>query len=263
MLLDEFYERLWDNYINQNPQAGHIHDLLQALGEEVHNDHIAFRTFEGERLGIDVLASYFEEQGYVVAGEYDFSEKKLLARHYELEGQPRVFISELKTDQFSDTLQILINSQISQVPPIDDPAGLLLTGRPWMPITWHEYETLRAESEYAAWLSAFGYCANHFTVSVNHLNIFRDLEMLNEFLEQNHVHLNECGGKIKGSPEQLLEQSSTLAERVLLDFADGEHELPACYYEFAKRYRDDEGELFNGFIQTSADKIFESTDRQD
>jgi len=46
-----------------------------------------------------------------------------------------------------------------------------------------------------------------------------------------------------------------------LKFADGDrHEIPTCYYEFARRYRDREGALFQGFVTASADKIFESTD---
>jgi len=38
------------------------------------------------------------------------------------------------------------------------------------------------------------------------------------------------------------------------------HEIPSCYYEFARRYEDKNGELYGGFIAKSADKIFESTD---
>jgi hypothetical protein len=46
-----------------------------------------------------------------------------------------------------------------------------------------------------------------------------------------------------------------------VEFADGQmHAVPTCYYEFAKRYPDASGKLFQGFVATSADKIFESTD---
>jgi hypothetical protein len=37
--------------------------------------------------------------------------------------------------------------------------------------------------------------------------------------------------------------------------------VPACYYEFARRYPIANGELYQGFIAASADKIFESTNR--
>jgi hypothetical protein len=263
MLLSDFYEVLWNKYIELTTQVGRIHDLFQALGEDVVNDHIALRTFEGDLLGIEVLETYFLEQGYEVAGDYVFAEKKLRACHYELEGFPRVFISELRVSEFSSTLQDLVNSLLSQMTQVDNVAHLLLGGRPWEPVLWREYELLRQESEYAAWMAAFGFRANHFTISVNNLKILNDLEDVNHLLEQNSFILNNSGGLIKGSPEALLEQSSTLAECVKVDFADGEYVIPTCYYEFAKRYRDEEGELFSGFIQSSADKIFESTDWQD
>ena len=72
--------------------------------------------------------------------------------------------------------------------------------------------------------------------------------------------LVEAGGKIKGSPEVLLEQAATLADRVRLRFADGsEHEIPSCYYEFARRYPQPDGKLYPGFVAASADSLFEST----
>jgi hypothetical protein len=72
--------------------------------------------------------------------------------------------------------------------------------------------------------------------------------------------LNSSGGEVKGSREQLLKQSSTMAEIVPVEFVEGVREVPACYYEFAERFRDAGGALFSGFIAGSADKIFESTD---
>ena len=43
-------------------------------------------------------------------------------------------------------------------------------------------------------------------------------------------------------------------------FKEGTFEIPSCYYEFARRYPDHDGNLYSGFIAKSADKIFESTD---
>ena len=48
------------------------------------------------------------------------------------------------------------------------------------------------------------------------------------------------------------------SEPKLVDFTEGMEEIPSCYYEFALRYPKD-GELFQGFVAASADKIFEST----
>jgi hypothetical protein len=73
--------------------------------------------------------------------------------------------------------------------------------------------------------------------------------------------MNASGGEIKGTPGELLEQSSIMARRLPWPFADGEtHDIPTCYHEFARRYPDPEtGRLYEGFIARSADKIFEST----
>ncbi|GAM56151.1 hypothetical protein JCM19231_5246 [Vibrio ishigakensis] len=57
----------------------------------------------------------------------------------------------------------------------------------------------------------------------------------------------------------LLEQSSTMADKVDVAFSDAVHSIPGGFYEFAKRYQDNQGELYHGFVAASADKIFEST----
>ncbi len=71
--------------------------------------------------------------------------------------------------------------------------------------------------------------------------------------------MNSSGGEIKGSREELLQQSSIMADRSMVEFKEGMREVPSCYYEFALRFKDKEGELYEGFIAASADKIFEST----
>ena len=42
-------------------------------------------------------------------------------------------------------------------------------------------------------------------------------------------------------------------------FIEGDYEVPSCFYEFAYRHTMENGELFGGFVATSANKIFEST----
>ena len=138
----------------------------------------------------------------------------------------------------------------------------LLTGQRWDPPAFAVYEALRRESEYAAWLAAFGIRANHFTVAVHALKTFGDLEALNHWLEGEGFGLNDRGGVIKGGPEVRLAQSSTWADRIPWQFADRVAEVPSCYYEFAQRYAGPDGALFDGFVTGSADKIFESTDHR-
>jgi hypothetical protein len=118
---------------------------------------------------------------------------------------------------------------------------------------------LRDESEYAAWFYVFGFRANHFTVSINALKTYNNISSVNELLKKNGFLLNDSGGEIKGTKADLLQQSSTLADKVTVKFVEGSFEVPCCYYEFAQRYPDANGKLYNGFVAKSADKIFEST----
>ena len=133
-------------------------------------------------------------------------------------------------------------------------------GRPWS-VSTKTYNDLLKESDYAAWVSAFGYRPNHFTVFINVLKKFSDITFLNTYLKDKGYKLNSSGGEIKGSKEVCLEQSSTLANTIEVEFSDGKLSIPACYYEFAKRYPMKNGELYQGFVAASADKIFESTSR--
>jgi hypothetical protein len=132
-------------------------------------------------------------------------------------------------------------------------------GNVWGTPSFEIYEKLRQESEYAAWVYVYGFRANHFTVNVNALKKFSSVEDVNQFLEKNGFKINDSGGRVKGTPEELLEQSSTMAGKLPVEFTEGTREIPSCYYEFAKRYPDSDGKLYSGFIAKSADKIFEST----
>lgn len=262
--LDDLLGKLWQDYIDQNPHARAIHQLIESQGETVVNDHIALRTFDDPRVNIAKLSRAFEDLGYKHGGDYDFPAKKLNARHFEHPepGRPLVFISELRLGEMSDGLQSKVKACLDQMPAaVTQQWDFPVAGRPWN-VSFDDYQALSDESEYAGWVAAWGFRANHFTVLVNALKKFDSLEALDAFLKDNGHEMNTSGGEIKGTPEQLLEQSSTLAGEIDVQFSDGTHKIPACYYEFARRYKDADGNLFRGFIAKSADKIFESTDRQ-
>lgn len=261
--LPELLEKMWNDYIQMNPQAKSIYDLFTSRGEKVINDHIALRTFDHPKTGIDVLAKSFLDSGYKYGGEYEFKEKKLFAKHFIHPDKlmPKVFISELLIGEFSKSLQESVNNLIAQIPSgFLERFDLSYAGRPWN-LSYAEYEALASESEYAGWLASIGFRPNHFTVSVNHLKSIESLSELNQLIKDSGFLLNSSGGEIKGSKDVLLEQSSTLADSVKIDFSDGAKVIPSCYYEFAKRYPQADGELYQGFVAASADKIFESTDR--
>lgn len=263
--LEELFFQLWKDYSAMNPQAEKIHKALEARGERVINDHVAFRTFDIPLVGIEVLARPFLKLGYRLAGNYEFKDKKLIARHYEHPDArlPKVFISALKVSDCSEHLQKRVQAMVNQIPEdLPERSDFLISGAPWKKIFSNDYWDLLKESEYAAWMSAFGFRVNHFTVFFNALKTFRDFQGLNHFIKDLGFKLNTAGGETKGSKEVLLEQSSTLAHPVEIQFSDKKEMIPGCYYEFARRYMGPDGMLFQGFLPDSAQKLFESTDRR-
>ena len=260
--VDDLFDGLWQNYLEVTPSAKQIHQLLGSTQQDdIVNDHIALRTFNLPKVGLDKLAAHFEAVGYKECGEYHFEAKKLYAKHFEHTdpNQPKVFISELLVDKFSPELQKVITELVDNM---DADAvtkdDFLYSGRHW-DVDSATYELLLKESEYAAWTAAWGYRANHFTVNVNVLANFETLESVNEKLKDAGFLLNTTGGEIKGSADVLLEQSSTLADDSMVEFSDGSRQIPSCFYEFARRYPKADGTLYTGFVAASADKIFEST----
>lgn len=260
----DFFESLWNQFIAVTPQADKIHSLLNQRGETPHNDHVAFRTFSDSPIDLAHLVPHLEGLGYRHFQDYDFSAKKLSAASYVHAHDPtapKIFISELRRELLSPPAQAVLAELIQQIPV--QAAGLecFFAGRLWQPTTIADYERLADESEYAGWLAAWGMRANHFTVDLNRLQGFNGLAEFNAFVKSEGFALNQVGGEIKGTSSDLLEQSSTLADRVTVTFADGERTIPSCFYEFALRHPDASGQLYQGFVAANANKIFESTDR--
>lgn len=264
MKKEQLLAKLWEQYTAITPSAEKIHSLLGKNGQTISNDHIAIRTYNDVRVNISVLEQPFLAAGYEPMGEYVFEAKKLFAKHYQHSTDataPKIFISELELEKCSTDIQTIVKEVLNSCDQsLLSTPELIIQGRVWEKPSYALYSLLREESEYAAWMYVYGFRANHFTVNVNELNDFDTLESLNIFLEENGWKLNSSGGKIKGTPEQLLEQSSILGDLQEIEFLEGKYNIPSCYYEFALRYPDHTGELYQGFIASSADKIFESTD---
>jgi Domain of unknown function (DUF1338) len=258
----ELLDALWRDYVAQAPQADKIHHLLAERGERIRNDHVALRTFGAPGIELANLARPFERLGWHARDEYRFDDKHLIARYWQHADPalPKVFISQLVLAELSPAARAIIESLIAQLPAgFGERLDLPYAGRPWA-IAHAQYVQLLAESEYAAWVAAFGFRVNHFTVDVGSLSTFPDLPALNAFLHDHGFELNASGGLVKGTPEERLEQSSTRADAIDVAFVDSTVKIPSCYYEFARRYPLPSGELFHGFVPASADRIFESTD---
>jgi len=301
------FARLWGHYRARVPQVLQIEDALRAAGEAWSEDHVAFRTLPGAACGSGVLQRIFESLGYSRQESLHFADKKLdafwlmppvAAEGSSAECSPKVFVSELISSHFSPAFQAVVAKYTSRVDhsPADTIAALahkvtegekagrtdatswqqlvdacvayFTSGPVWGSVRSDEYETLRAESEYAAWTLVFGAQANHFTVAVHLMRGFKSLAAFNDHVTGVlGVPMNASGGGlVKGSPAFRLEQSATLAAPVDVMFQDACRSLPYAFVEFAWRFPL-EGRVadekwhsyYQGFVVSNADRIFEST----
>jgi hypothetical protein len=60
--IDTLFGHLWDNYIQVTPSAHKVHQLLGG-GAPIINDHVAFRTYNLPKLGLEKLAAHFRALG--------------------------------------------------------------------------------------------------------------------------------------------------------------------------------------------------------
>ena len=290
---------LWQHYYDRVPIAKTIESATREMGEAWIEDHVAFRTLPGSYTGMTNLQKIFEVLGYERRDDYHFEEKKLKAFwmapkdcHKDTrEVAPKIFISELIPHSFSNSFRDTIKTIASQVTksPIDSLQQIigdqsiatkdkedrivaictryLTEGPSWARPTIKNYETLKLESDYAAWTYLFGQQINHFTVSAHLIKKFDSLEKYGEFLKSElGIAMNESGGLVKGTPELKLEQIATMAAKVPVHFQEGLQDISYGFVEFAKRYplegKSNDGHwdsYYQGFVASNADKIFEST----
>ena len=102
MTRNEIFSKLWELYSEQNPYVLKVHKSFTNYGEQVINDHVAFRTFNDPRMDIDVLERLFIYAGYVKKGDYHFEEKKLIGTPFPVNA--RISLSEVTSRQ-SKSLQ--------------------------------------------------------------------------------------------------------------------------------------------------------------
>lgn len=278
-LITRYKERVPDVDIIVN---GLLEEGILDSQPAFHNDHIAFRTMGVANLGIASMEKIFLHYGYEKKDYLYFEEKKLNAFWYHPPSPkyPRIFISELRVSELSNSTQEIILKYTNEV--TTDPVDSLDLNNPiavdyflhealWSLPTLSDYKTLLIESEYAAWTIYNRYYLNHFTISVHELSKYNDLESFNTWLEGKGIQLNDSGGKIKKSPDGLLWQTATVAQMIEATFSDNEMmQIAGSYVEFAERkvlpeYTHLPKEAIKrehrreGFEAKNADKIFEST----
>ena len=206
-------------------------------------DHLAFRTLGVAHLGIASLSSWFTDLGYTERDELRFPAKRLRARWFSPPSPdlPRVFISELLLEELPPRAQEIVSKYTREGAAAMGkygPAAAMLGLTPWAPPSLEDYVELAALSEYGSWVLANGFSVNHVAVSVHRLaGLEGGLAELNDFLKQHKFELNVGGGEVKVSPDGLLLQSSTVADRREYTFAGGEcAPVTSGYIEFAAFY---------------------------
>jgi hypothetical protein len=290
-ILDAVLAGLMRRYSERVPDVQNIiHAMIDARviqsPDEIENDHIAFRTMGVPNLGLASFEKIFSHYGYEKRDEFNFIEKKLTAFWYspptgEGRNLPRIFVSELRVDELSDEAQRIIRTYTDTITsdPVDaldlDDASAVdqfLHQPLWQTPTLADYQTLLAESEYAAWVIYNRYYLNHFTISVHNLKPgYNTIDEFVAFLADRGFRLNSAGGTIKVSPDGGLRQASTVAQMIDAEFAGGDvFRIAGSYVEFAERrvlpeFQDlPAGQIGRrhrreGFETGNADKIFEST----
>lgn len=286
--LDKVFKALFDPYMERVPDVSKINKAMIEEGiiageSDIVNDHIAFRTLGVPNLGIGSFEKIFLHYGYEKRDYYFFEEKKLDAYWYAppQEHYPRIFISELRVNDLSESVQRIIKKYTANITsdPIDsidldnpEAVGQFFYKPLWELPTVEDYNALASESEYAAWVIYNRYYLNHYTLSVHEFpEQYNTIAKFNDFLEGIGIKLNTAGGKIKVSHDGLLKQSSTVAEIIEATFANNQKKnIAGSYVEFAERLVLPEFKQLNkaeikrihrrdGFESANADKIFEST----
>ncbi len=262
--IHRLFEQIWQDFRTRLcPSAEGVQALFSGNDGRknvLRNDHIALRTFDLSAINLNAMASVFCGLGFEEKDAYFFPQKRLVARYFEHPDAqfPKIFISELTLAECSTTLQSIVKRMVGDYSFTGETFYL---GRPWR-LRYSDYQTLLEESEYAAWVAAHGFGANHFTLDANIMRQFTSLEEVNSHLESAGYELNSMGGKIKGSAAVFLEQSSTMADEVIVKFDEGNFPILGGFYEFALRHRLPNGAYYQGFVEASADKIFQSTNRR-
>jgi hypothetical protein len=231
-LLDE----LWERYASHVPYA---RTFVQLAEGRFSNDHVAFRS-----LDLRPIARVFEDLGWSQAGAYDFRDAHLNAVYLTNPGQPRIFVSELRTEELSPRARQIL-AQLPRDPPFDGAAGWFRG--PGLRPSERELLELERESQYAAWLLLFGREVNHFTASVP------DVADWHERMRRAGIPMKD---EIEGDPGAGLRQTATRAAPRRVQLLEREREWPYAYLEIAERNGG-----FDGFVAAQARQLFEMTKR--
>jgi hypothetical protein len=230
---------LWDAYAAHVPYA---RTFVELSGGNFKNDHVAFRSLK-DKGGIEPIAAFFERHGWQRRDSYDLADVHLDAIYLAKPGEPRVFISQLRSEELTPRAREILDRLPSpgtvtdvdsfRAPPIRVPETELLE--------------LERESQYAAWLLLFGREVNHFTASVP------DVALWQRRMSEAGIPMKE---EIEGEIGAGLRQTATKAAPRRVHLLERERDWPYAYLEIAERNGG-----FDGFVAVQARQLFEMTRR--
>lgn len=295
-LLIDFLDALWDTYRKRVEYVRTYENVIYDAGATFANDHIAFRTFAGQKplTGIASHSRIFETLGYRPAGVYFFVDKHLNAIHYQHPNAlfPKIFISELKTWELRDAACTTIHNAIaSHREPVSietlreveaiaqgstsNRDQLLKTlvdhveQLPWDLPERSDVEALNAESQYAAWVLVHGFNVNHYTALINSHQI-ESLDSIEKTIKALQAAGVPMKDNIEGEPGSKLRQSATGAVEIDVAVRENGTETTMpwsyAYLELAQRGNITDPETgesvqFEGFLGPQATHLFEMTKR--
>ncbi|MCG8366373.1 MAG: DUF1338 domain-containing protein [Pseudanabaenales cyanobacterium] len=280
-IAQNLWGKLWRDYSRRVEYARIYQQMIAAAAGVVANDHIAFRSLRLTvdtangiiNLGLPYLADLIETLGYTAAGEYEFPDQHLYARHYRHPEQdrfdlPKLFISELIVDalpaaiaeqieqtvcssQFYNLQSLqhqmkIVSSKTANPRPSQPTAAYLVDQlhqvftRPWPPPKRSVVETVNPVSQYGAWVLLHGYAVNHFTGYINRQQtpLYPDIESTASGLAERGIPMK---AEIEGSQGSGLRQTATRAVTEWVTVQDDNSgeltQIPwtYAYYEIAER----------------------------
>ncbi len=238
--------RLWERYAGE---VDHARAFVALTGGAVASDHVAFRALARPGGGVAAFEAVFERFGWRRAGVYQFPDAHLTAVHLSRDGAPRIFLSQLHADALSPQARTLLDRLPADPPP---PVGIDALAdwfdAPPCPLGAHELAVLDAETQFGAWLAAFGRKVNHFAAAVADIDGWQRRLLAAEVPMKTNV---------EGAPGSPLRQTATAAAALPVGLADGAIvHRPYAYLELAERRPG-----FDGFLAPQARQLFDMTRR--
>jgi hypothetical protein len=291
--------KLWERYKSRVSYAAQYEKMVLQKGGEIHNDHIAFRTFNCDMgdpsegfhpAGITAISRIFEPLGYQRKDRYDFTEKKLTAYHFEHASNPenpKIFISQLEVDKLPESAANIIKSAVKNThdpltstdlellfafgrgEKLDEKSGHMLTeslagffSRPWEIPARKDIEEINKTSQYAAWTLLHGNSVNHFTAYINKQNVkdWPDIEATVEALRMAGIPMKK---EYEGEKGTKLRQSSTEAVMEKVEVLEDNGTTGKIDWSYAYYELAERGKVnskeFTGFLGEQATNLFEMT----